>query len=163
MAASVLTLLALAASMPETGAHDVDHSLVLAIGPSAEIDLGAPTVQGGAQVSVEFDAIEHWLELELGVQALAGGGAQQLSVDFLFKKPFALTHRLSVMPGLGPQVVRTVQGGRGSTLVGVEAAVDVMWRVFSDFIGLGAEPSFGVTFGPTTQCALGLTLGPIIG
>jgi len=155
-----------AAAPEEARAEPVDHPFALAIGPSAERDVGSGPAQLGAEASFEADLIEHWLEVEAGVQWLVGAGGHQLSVDVLVKKPFQLGRTLSMMVGMGPQVVRSVVRSDGGhvtrTDVGLEVAVDVMWWVFTDKVGLGFEPSYGLTFGPTQQ-SVGLTVGPIFG
>jgi hypothetical protein len=119
-------------------------------------------MQFGGEVAVEIGPIERWLELEVGAQAVWGGGAGQFSVDLLVKKPFSLATRISVMPALGPLVVEVSAAGRRTTYFGIEAALDVMWWVFSDHVGLGFEPSVALTFGPLRP-SIGITFGPIVG
>jgi hypothetical protein len=163
LSGALLAILFAALPLDPGGGEDIDHFVVLAVGPSAEVDVGAPAFQAGGEVSVEFDAVEKWLELELGVQGLGGRDGVAASIDLLFKMPFSLGRRLSVMPGLGPQVVWIVQKGQGSTALGLEIAADLMWWIFSDRVGLGAEPTLGFTFGRNAETSVGLTIGPIVG
>jgi len=120
-----------AAAPEEARAEPVDHPFALAIGPSAERDVGSGPAQLGAEASFEADLIEHWLEVEAGVQGLVGADGHQLSVDVLVKKPFQLGRTLSMMVGVGPQVVRSMVRSDGGhvtrTDIGLEVAIDVMW------------------------------------
>ncbi|HVX96139.1 MAG TPA: hypothetical protein VHK47_14605, partial [Polyangia bacterium] len=78
----------------------------------------------GAAAFLEFEAIDEWLELELGAQLLATAPGREASLDLLLKKPFRVTPRLEVMTGLGLTVIRASGAGETRTSWGIEAAVD---------------------------------------
>jgi len=51
---------------------------------------------------VEWDAIENWLEFEVGASILATSGGVEVPVDLLVKKPFRLARCAEFMIGVGP-------------------------------------------------------------
>ena len=161
MLACALIASVVLAAPPEREAAEHDNAVVLAFGPSFEVDSNG-SGHVGAEAEVEFDLVQKWLELEVGIQGLAGAGSEELSADILLKKPFDVTHGFSFMPGIGPEVVVGHQSGRITQSFGLEIAVDFMWWVFSERFGIGAEPAVGMTFAPF-QASVGLTIGPIIG
>lgn len=157
-------LLVMAFTMGTEPAREVeaDNTFALAVGPSVDVDLVAGAFSDGGEASIEMEAVPHWLEVELGVEAVGGKGGAQVALDFLLKKPFTLAPRLEIMPGLGPLLTRSF-GTNASTSFGVEVAADLMWWLFSPHAGLGFEPSGGVTFLSGIQTSVGLTCGPIFG
>jgi hypothetical protein len=64
------------------------------------------TTHSGTNFFVEYNAIENWFELELGVSVFPQNGGAEVSSDFLFNKPLQLTHNLECMLGGGPELVR---------------------------------------------------------
>jgi hypothetical protein len=43
-----------------------DHTIILGVGGATELDLGDGSLHPGANIMVEWDAIENWLEFEVG-------------------------------------------------------------------------------------------------
>ena len=50
---------------------NIEHTIIVGVGAAAELELGDGSVHPGANVMVEWDAIEDWLELEVGISVLA--------------------------------------------------------------------------------------------
>ena len=77
----------------EQETENLEHTIVVGVGGAVEAELAGGVVHSGANVFVEYKAIDNWLELELGVSVLPIGGGYEAPIDFLFKKPFQLTRR----------------------------------------------------------------------
>ena len=58
-----------------------DHGWVLEIGPAAEWPLRGDTPNYGANIAVEREVIEGWLEIEFGMAGLWTAGRGELSWD----------------------------------------------------------------------------------
>ena len=165
-----VTLLACARLIP-AAAHASDaearspppperYRFVLGAGAAAEIE---PPAAGhfGATAFLELEAIDGWLELELGAQILATAPGREASLDLLLKKPFRVTPRLEVMTGLGPTVIQASGAGETRTSWGIEAAVDFMyWPVGR--LGLWAEPAYEIVLSGGFAHALACTAGPML-
>ena len=120
------------------------------------------TTHTGTNVFVEYNAIENWLELELGLSMFPQSGGVELSSDFLFKKPFQLTDRLECMLGGGPELVRAVHTPDSGTFMGGETVADFMYWPW-EHIGLWAEPSYDFVFRNGVSHGIGATAGIILG
>src|SRR3984893_16423077 len=126
----IIVLLALdtaspAASAAETGS--VEHTVIIGGGGAIERELGERSTHAGANVFLEYEAIEGWLELELGASWLAIPGGTELPNDLLVQKPFSLTREADLLDGAGPQIVRVFHPNEGGTFLGVEFALDFMY------------------------------------
>ena len=157
--AAALALVLTACAIPQ---HDIEHSVVVGGGSAVEVELPKGTTHTGTNVFVEYNAIENWLELELGVSIFPQHGGVELSSDFLFKKPLRLTNNLEWMPGLGPEVVRAVHSPDSGTFLGGETVADFMYWP-SQHIGLWAEPSYDFVFRDGISHGIGTTGGFIFG
>jgi hypothetical protein len=115
----------------------------------------------GAAAFLEFEAIDEWLELELGAQILATAPGREASWDLLLKKPFRVTPRLEVMTGLGPAVIRASGAGETRTAWGIEAAVDFMYWP-AGRLGFWAEPAYEIVLSGGLAHALSCTAGPML-
>ena len=67
-----------------------EHSIVLGVGGTTEVELGSGALHAGANVMVEWEAVENWLELEVGASVLSVDHGVQIPIDLLVKKPFTL-------------------------------------------------------------------------
>ncbi len=145
---------------PRSPPPQESYQFVLGAGAAAETE--TPTAgHFGAAVFLEFEAIDEWLELELGAQILATATGREASLDLLVKKPFRVTPRLEVMTGLGPTVVQSSGAGETRTAWGIEAAVDVMyWPVGR--LGFWAEPAYEIVLSRGFAHALSCTAGPML-
>ena len=110
---------------------------------------------------LEWDAIENWLELEIGASVLTAQSGPQLPLDLLVKKPFRLTLRCELMIGFGPEVVRSFGRGR-SFHFGAEAALDLMFWP-TQRLGWWLEPSYDIVARSSASQGLGSTAGLLIG
>lgn len=145
---------------PET--KEIKHTLILGVGGAAEVELGDGSLHAGANAFVEYEAIEDWLELELGVSVLAAEGGREVPVDLLFKKPFQLTSRLELMIGLGPQVVFVSGTDKNGTFLGGEVVFDFMYWPLRH-VGLWVEPTYGFLVRGRVSHSLSTTGGVIFG
>ena len=145
---------------PET--QDLEHTIVVGVGGAVEEELTGGSVHSGANIFLEYKAIDHWLELELGVSVLPADGGHEVPIDFLFKKPFQLTRRLEVMLGFGPEVVNVSGTENSGTFFGGEAVADFMFWP-SRHVGLWVEPSYDFVFHDGLSHGVGSTGGVIFG
>lgn len=136
------------------------YRFVLGAGAAAEIETPA-AVHFGAAAFLELEAIDEWLELELGAQILATAPGREASLDLLLKKPFRVTPRLEVMTGLGPTVIQTSGAGETRTAWGIGAAVDFMYWP-AGRVGFWAEPAYEIVLSGGLAQALSCTAGPML-
>lgn len=135
-----------------------EHRAVLEVGGALAWDLGERTRQQGGTLAIEVTPIENWLELELGLSAVAAAGHTEASADLLFKKPYRLSSQSEFMFGLGPELVRSGQ----RTFWGTEAAADFMFWPRRD-VGWYVEPGYEVVYRPGTGHAFNVAAGLLIG
>ena len=90
---------------------------------------------------IEWDAIEDWLELEVGASILSVDGGVEVPIDLLVKKPFKLARWAEFMFGVGPEVVQVTGTHRG-TYFGGELALDFMFWPWGRHVGLWVEPEY---------------------
>ncbi len=136
------------------------YRFVLGGGPAVEME--TPTTGHlGAAVFLELEAIDEWLELELGAQVLRTTPGREASLDLLLKKPFRVTPRLEVMTGLGPTVIQSSGAGETRTAWGVEAAVDFMYWP-AGRVGFWAEPAYEIVLSGGLAQAVSCTAGPML-
>jgi hypothetical protein len=147
-----------AASSPS----DEGYLLIFGAGGAGELEL-AGAGHLGLSAFLEIEAVDKWLETEIGGQVLAIEGGREASVDLLFKKPFTLTKRLEVMIGLGPALIRTQRRpDPDHTSWGLEAAVDFMYWP-RRHVGLWLEPAYEIVLSHGIAHALSCTGGPMLG
>jgi hypothetical protein len=140
--------------------EDKDHAAVFELGAAGERGLKDGTSSFGPAVAAEVTPIENWLELELGVTPLFGGGRTEWDTDLLFKKPFRLSDTVEFMAGVGPEWVHT--SGHGNS-ISAEAALDFMfWSGPSQKYGWYLEPSYDYNFARGHDRSLGVTVGLLI-
>jgi hypothetical protein len=142
----------------------VEHSIIVGFGGAAEVDLGDGAIHPGGNVMVEWDAIDNWLELEVGASLLSASGGIEAPVDLLVKKPFRLTPWVEFMVGIGPEMVIVSNPMTKTTSFGGEVALDFMFWPWGHRVGLWVEPEYDLTFpsgGPSSS--VGATGGVLLG
>ena len=140
-------LLEIAASLAATG-DDArpDHGAVFEFGVTGEREISERISHLGPAVGIEIEPVENWLEIELGAAPYKNRGVSSWELELPFKKPFRLSSKIEIMPGLGPTWTCAAQlGGRASSW-GAEAVIDLFfWRTRRN--GWYLEPSYGIQVG----------------
>ena len=154
--------LLIAGRAPQAFGEELDHTLIFGVGGASEVELQSGSLNSGVNVFVEYEAIENWLELELGVSILKAEGGWEVPIDLLLKKPFRLARGVELMIGVGPQIVRISGTERNGTFVAGELVFDFMFWP-SRHIGLWVEPSYTLLFRDGVSHSLGATGGLLIG
>lgn len=139
-----------------------EHSIVVGAGGATEIDLAGGGATPGAAGFVEWEAIEDWLELELGMSVLAADGGVEVPAELILKKPFELGATAELMVGAGPEVVRTF-GHSARTCVGGAVALDFMVWPWGRRLGAWIEPEYDVVSRDGVSQGLGVTSGLMMG
>jgi hypothetical protein len=135
----------------------------LEIGAAAEWAIPGGGVGFGASVGIEYTLIKDWLEVELEVSPLFGAGRTDWDTEFIFKKPFELSDKIEVMPGIGPAWLYTTSRGQSTSSLGAVALVDVqIWPSPERKYGWFIEPSYTYDFGREHEQSLGVTFGLLI-
>jgi hypothetical protein len=141
---------------------NLDHTIVVGVGGAAELELEDGSLRPGANIMVEWDAIENWLELEVGTSLLSRSGGVEIPIDLLIKKPFRLARRAEFMIGLGPEIVE-VTGTNKGTYFGGEVALDFMFWPWGRHLGLWVEPEYDLTYQHRASSGIGTTGGVLFG
>jgi hypothetical protein len=162
LGALVVALPRVALADPDEADKKLDHTLIVGIGGAAELELGDGSLHPGANIMVEWDAIENWLELEVGASVLSAPGGIQVPVDILLKKPFTLAPWAEFMFGLGPEIVRLAGVNKG-TYFGGEVALDFMFWPWGRRVGLWVEPEYDLTYQHGATSGIGTTGGVLFG
>ena len=139
-------------------AQELEHTIIVGVGAATEIELADGAFHSGANAFLEYEAIEDWLELELGISLLAADGGHELPVDLLIKKPFRLSRGIELMIGIGPEIVYVSGSDKNGTFFGGELVFDFMFWP-SHHIGLWIEPSYSLIFRSGVSHSLGATGG----
>src|ERR1700740_168390 len=69
---------------------------VVELGGAVERSLTEGTSSFGPTAAVEVTPIENWLELEAGVTPLFRRHSTEWSVDFFFKNPWTISHKMQL-------------------------------------------------------------------
>ena len=140
-------------------------------GGAAELELGVAAEWGlpgggfgfGPSVGIEFTRIKDWLEVETSVSPLFGGGRTGWDTELVFKKPYSLSDKVEVMPGLGPAWLYKTGHGETTSSMGGVALIDFqIWPSPERKVGWFIEPSYGYDFGREHEQSLGVTVGLLI-
>jgi hypothetical protein len=166
MTSALVTMAILTLSLPglafaqEPGA-DRDHAVVFELGWAGDWSR-AEGLHHGATFAFEVTPIEHWLELECGVTALAADGGVEIPVDVIFKKPWQFSRQFEFMVGVGPELIHAT-GPHHGTFAGIEGVLDFMFWPGKN-VGWYAEPGYEVTFRDGSKHrGLGIAVGLLIG
>jgi hypothetical protein len=141
-----------------------EHTIVVGVGGAAELELRDGSLHPGANVMLEWDAVENWLELEFEASVLAGEGVE-MPIGLLAKKPFHLTRWAEVMVGIGPEVAIVLSpkaGNESGPFYGGQVAVDFMFWPSKRF-GLWLEPAYDFVFRDGVSQGIGSTGGLLVG
>ncbi len=142
--------------------EETEHTLVVGVGGVGELELADGSLHPGGNVMIEWDAIENWLELEIGASVLAADHGVAVPIDLLAKKPFQLTRWAELMIGVGPELVQVTGTGRG-TFFGGEAALDLMFGPWGRRVGLWVEPEYDLIVHDGVVSGVGSTGGVLVG
>lgn len=137
----------------------------------AELEIGAAAewaIPGGdtgfcASIGIEYTLIKEWLEVEVEVSPLFGAGRTDWDTELIFKKPYSLSDKIEVMPGIGPAwLYRTGREGNTHSF-GAVALVDIqIWPTPERNFGWFIEPTYTYDFGREHEQSLGVTFGLLI-
>jgi hypothetical protein len=164
MKAIRMTLLALAfaSSMHGTTVNAKestdDRSLILLVGPAAEKSLVDGSMAYGTSLAIEFTAIEHQLEIELGAQYLSTSNPKELGAQIIFKKPLELAQDVELGLGLGPAMWRKTSSPNNSLQFGVAFVADFMFWTTKK-VGWYISPSYTHGIGGNAEKSLGISAG----
>jgi hypothetical protein len=162
LAGLVSATLLLAASA-QAAEKDKDAPAELEIGAAVEWAVPGGGTGLGASVGIEYTLIKEWLEVELEVSPLFGAGRTDWDTELIFKKPFELSDKLEVMPGIGPAWLYTVSHGQTSSSLGAAAMLDFqIWPTPERNYGWFIEPSYTYDLGREHEQSLGVTFGLLI-
>ena len=131
-------------------------------GGTVERELGDGSLHSGGNVMVEWDAVEDWLEFEVGASVLTAHQGLEAPIDLLVKKPLKLTHWAEFMVGIGPELVR-VTGANNGTYFGGAVALDFMFWPWGRRVGLWIEPEYDLVLHNGTGGGIGTTGGLLLG
>jgi hypothetical protein len=147
------------ANVPRDGE---DHALVLELGAVLDWERAEGQLHHGGTFAFEVTPIENWLELEIGITAVAADGGMEMPVDVLFKKPWRISPQFEFMIGAGPEFVHS-SGANHATLWGGEAILDFMFWPRKN-IGWYVEPGYEITFRDGMKHhGVGIAVGLLIG
>jgi hypothetical protein len=141
----------------------LEHSLVLGVGGATELELAGGAIQPGGNLMVEWDAVEDWLELEVGASVLAADGGFEVPIDLLAKKAFHLARWAEFMIGIGPELVHVSTPTTRATYAGGEVALDFMFWPWGRRVGLWVEPEYDLVFRDGATSGIGSTGGVLFG
>ena len=147
----------------EDGGDAIEHTIIVGVGAASEVELGDGSLHAGANVMVEWDTIENWLELEVGASVLSAAGGVEVPIDLLIKKPFHLTRWAELMIGIGPEVVAVSTPTSKATYFGGEVALDFMFWPWGKRVGLWLEPEYDLVLHDGASSGLGSTAGLLLG
>jgi hypothetical protein len=134
---------------------------VFGLGGAFDLELGERRVNAGGNAFFEFEAIEHWLEIEASVSVVKAAVGLELASGLTFKKPFSLCKGVELMVGVGPQVVQTLLRVPSATYFGLEGVLDFMFWPHEHF-GFWVAPSYDLVFRDKPSLSFGTTAGPMI-
>ena len=135
-----------------------DRSLILLVGPAAEKSLVDGSMAYGTSLAIEFTAIEHQLEIEVGAQYLSTSNPKELSTQIIFKKPLELAQDVELGLGLGPATWRKTSSPNNSLQLGVAFVADFMFWTTKK-VGWYISPSYTHGIGGHAEKSLGISAG----
>ncbi len=140
----------------------IEHAIVVGAGGAAELELADGSLHAGANVMIEWDAIEDWLELEIEASILAADSGTETPIGLTLKKPFRIARGAEVMVGAGPEVVSVHTPATKGTFFGGQVVLDFMfWPTRR--LGLWIEPSCDLVARDRLSTAIGGTGGLLVG
>ena len=135
-----------------------DHTLILLVGPAMEKNTVDGSKAYGTSLAVEFTAIEHQLEIEVGTQYLSTPNPKELGAQIIFKKPFELASDIELGVGLGPAIWRKTSSPNNSLQSGIVFVADFMlWTTKK--VGWYLSPSYTYGTSSGAERVIGLSVG----
>ena len=135
----------------------------LELGVAGDWDFAGGAFSLGPSLGIEVTPIKNWLEIEAEVSPVFGGGRTEWETELVFKKPFDVSDKLEVMPGVGPAWFYKTGHGESGSSVGAVALMDFqIWPSAERKLGLFIEPSYSYDFGREHEQSLGITAGILI-
>jgi hypothetical protein len=135
----------------------------LELGVAGDWDFAGGAFSLGPSLGIEVTPIKNWLEIEAEVSPVFGGGRTEWETELVFKKPFDVSDKVEVMPGIGPAWFYRTGQGESSSSIGAVALVDFqIWPSAERKLGLFIEPSYSYDFGREHEQSLGVTAGILI-
>jgi hypothetical protein len=158
----ILLALAVASSMHVTAVSAKestdDRQLILLLGPATEKSLVDGSTAYGTSLAIEFTAIEHQLEIEVGAQYLSTSNPKELGAQIIFKKPLELAQDVELGLGLGPAMWRKTSSPNNSLQLGVTFVADFMFWTTKK-IGWYISPGYTYGIGGNAERTLGISAG----
>jgi hypothetical protein len=162
-AIAVIVGLVLVAGEARADEKEKESSVVIELGGGGEWDIRGGAGAYGPNLAMEFEVIEHWLEIETGVAPRFERGGSEVEFELIFKKPFELSESLEFLIGAGPVWVHHAEESPKDSIAG-EAIVElVYWPWDNHKVGFFVEPSYSYNFGEGHEKAVGVTAGLHIG
>jgi hypothetical protein len=140
----------------------IEHTIVVGVGGAAELELADGALHPGANVMVEWDAVEDWLEFEVEASVLSADHGTETPIGLAIKKPFHLARWAEVMVGVGPEVVYVSNPTTKGTFFGGQMVLDFMFWPTQRF-GVWVEPSYDVIARNGVSHGIGSTGGFLVG
>jgi len=138
---------------------DNDPLWVGMIGVAGEWAVPGGDFSTGPSLSVEFNVIKDWLEIEIGGAKLFRGSNWQFENEVVFRKPFTLSEMTEMMVGLGPMWSKA-KGQNGK--VGTTFVADFMfWSSPEKKYGWFLEPSYSLS--PGNERSFAVNFGVLFG
>jgi hypothetical protein len=155
------------ALVPESAARAAEKEkepiAELELGVAGDWDTTGGTFSIGPSLGIEVTPIKNWLEIEAEVSPVFGGGRTEWETELIFKKPFDVSDKVEVMPGIGPAWFYKTGHGETDSSVGAVALVDFqIWPSAERKLGWFVEPSYAYDFGREHEQSLGVTIGLLI-
>ena len=118
-----------------------ESSVVVELAGGGEWDVHGGAGAYGPNLALEFEVIEHWLEIETGVAPRFERGESEVEFELIFKKPFDLSKSLEMVFGAGPVWVHRANENPRDSIAGEVSVTFVYWPREEHKLGYFVEPS----------------------
>lgn len=137
-------------------ADDFPWSFELSI--SGEREFGVEGVQPRGGFAVSYATVPNRLEIELEITVSAFDGGIAAPIEVHFKRPFRLSSRMDLKPGVGPSMTPVFGTDNNGVFAGGEIILE--WKV-ALYEGLAAyvEPSYNFLFRKGVDQEIGMGTG----
>jgi hypothetical protein len=162
-AAATIAGLLLVAGEARADEKEKESSVVVELGGGGEWDVRGGPGAYGPNLALEFEVIEHWLEIETGVAPRFERGESEVEFELIFKKPFDLSKSLEMVFGAGPVWVHRANENPRDSIAGEVSVTFVYWPWEEHKLGYFVEPSYSYNFGEGHERAVGAKAGLYIG
>jgi hypothetical protein len=157
---SALVVLLNTTLMPVVNAEESmgEHSFILLVGPAMDKSTTDGANAYGTSLAIEFTAIEHQLEIEVGTQYLSTTNPKQLGAQIIFKKPFELARDVELGVGLGPAIWRKTSSSSNNLQSGIAFVADFMFWPTKK-VGWYLSPGYTYGTSPGAERSAGVSVG----